>query len=561
MAAKLTLDYIKSKVTNPKVSLSNLTYVKGKGRIDVTCEDHGTYNSAVYEFLKSPLNCKRCSQAASGAAKRTPFSEVVARASELHQSKYTYSHVDYTGKFAMVHYTCPEHGQIEQVLSKHLRGQGCSTCGKIKSSLNCRQTWEEITARCKEVHGDRYEYIKAEWPVAGKSAQLTIKCPVHGEFMQDMQVHVVQKSGCPACKGVNASKRLRMSFADIKAKGEKAHQGKYTYKSTGVNPHGRSTVTAVCGKHGEFTHLVNDHIRGVGCPSCSNRISKQNMQISEFLTSLGVEHEMEYTFPGTRKAFDIAIHSKKIVLEYNSTYWHSSEYIPSGQHKLKSDLASTRGYRCIHIFGNVWDERRPQMESLIRNALGLNPVKIHARKCEVVDVSRPEAIDFLNANHIQGYGTAIDCLGLRFNGELVALMGFTFNTSNRTARKFEENAELARYATSHQVVGGFTKLLKAWLKANPAVKSVVSFSDNSVFAGHTYAKAGFRHDATLAPDYKYREYGNKDTLFHKSRYQKSHLRSRFGEAACLGKTEKEITEEQGIFRVYDCGKTRWLLEV
>ena len=190
-----------------------------------------------------------------------------------------------------------------------------------------------------------------------------------------------------------------------------------------------------------------------------------------------------------------------------------------------------------------------------------SPVKIHARKCEVVDVSRPEAIDFLNANHIQGYGTAIDCLGLRFNGELVALMGFTFNTSNRTARKFEENAELARYATSHQVVGGFTKLLKAWLKANPAVKSIVSFSDNSVFAGHTYAKAGFRHDATLAPDYKYREYGNKDTLFHKSRYQKSHLRSRFGEVACLGKTEKEITEEQGIFRVYDCGKTRWLLEV
>lgn len=65
----------------------------------------------------------------------------------------------------------------------------------------------------------------------------------------------------------------------------------------------------------------------------------------------------------------------------------------------------------------------------------------------------------------------------------------------------------------------------------------------------------------LGTDYKYREYGNKDTLFHKSRYQKSHLRSRFGEAACLGKTEKEITEEQGIFRVYDCGKTRWLLEV
>jgi hypothetical protein len=197
---------------------------------------------------------------------------------------------------------------------------------------------------------------------------------------------------------------------------------------------------------------------------------------------------------------------------------------------------------------------------LLKSALNLQTERVFARKCKEVKVDTPQAKVFLNENHVQGYGTAVDAYGLKYEGRLVAVMGFTFNTSNRNQGKFEEHAELARYATSVQVVGGFTKLLKAWLKDNPKVKTVVSFSDKSMFTGRTYEAAGFTRDAELPPDYRYKEY-NKNTLYHKSNYQKSKLRKRFGDAACEGKTEREITESQQIFRVYDCGKTRWLLEV
>jgi len=561
MSRKITLEQVVAHIKNPKVQVSNLTTVAGKSRIDVTCSEHGTYNTAVAEFLKSPLSCKKCSQQVAGELRRSSFEDVVAKANETHKGKYIYSHVDYSRRPAMLHYTCPEHGEVVQALSGHLNGKACYQCGQEQASLNRRQTFEEMVARARAVHGDKYEYLSAEWLKVGKVATLTILCPTHGEFKQEAASHIRQKAGCPGCRGFTTSNRLRMSFSEVVAKGTKAHKGRYTYKEMQGAVGQRSRVTAICPDHGEFNHLVNGHIRGNGCPSCSSRISKQNREISEFLTSLNIEHEMEFSFPETRKAFDIAIHTQKLVIEYNSTYWHSSEYITSSQHKHKSDMAATNGYRCIHIFGDVWENRRPQIENLLKSALGLQTERVFARKCKVVNVDTPQAKVFLNENHVQGYGTAVDAYGLEYEGRLVAVMGFTFNTSNRNQGKFEEHAELARYATSVQVVGGFTRLLKAWLKDNPKVKTVVSFSDKSMFTGRTYEAAGFTRDAELPPDYKYREYGNQENLYHKSNYQKSKLRKRFGDAACEGKTEREITESQQIFRVYDCGKTRWLLEV
>lgn len=561
MSRKITLEQVVASIKNPKVQVSNLTTVGGKSRIDVTCSEHGTYNTAVAEFLKSPLSCKKCSQQAAGKLRRPSFEDVVARANEIHKGKYTYSHVDYSGRSAMLHYTCPEHGQIVQLLSGHLGGKECYSCGRKGADLARRFSLDEVRKKGIQIHGDRYEYLSLAWPVKGKTGEITLVCRVHGEFKQSISSHLHQKSGCAKCTKPEAAAKRRQPFSDIVNKANTIHNHKYSYENVVYAKGEKTRIEVNCPIHGKFSQLFNDHFDGHGCPSCSSRISKQNREISEFLTSLNIEHEMEFSFPNTRKTFDIAIHTHKLVIEYNSTYWHSSEYIPSSQHRDKSDMAATNGYRCIHIFGDVWENRRPQIENLLKSALNLQTERVFARKCKVVKVDTPQAKVFLNENHVQGYGTAVEAYGLEHEGRLVAVMGFTFNTSNRNQGKFEEHAELARYATSVQVVGGFTKLLKAWLKDNPKVKTVVSFSDKSMFTGRTYEAAGFTRDAELPPDYKYREYGNQENLYHKSNYQKSKLRKRFGDAACEGKTEREITESQQIFRVYDCGKTRWLLEV
>jgi len=102
-------------------------------------------------------------------------------------------------------------------------------------------------------------------------------------------------------------------------------------------------------------------------------------------------------------------------------------------------------------------------------------------------------------------------------------------------------------------------LLKYWLKANPSVEQVTSYSDVRLYSGKTYKLAGFEEAYTTKPNYRYLE--NEGGLRHKSNYQKSKLVQRFGLEACIGKTERQITEEQGLYRVYDCGLTKWVLNV
>ena len=191
---------------------------------------------------------------------------------------------------------------------------------------------------------------------------------------------------------------------------------------------------------------------------------------------------------------------------------------------------------------------------LLKSATGNSDTKIYARKASLSRISSSEAAVFLSKNHIQGSAIG-ESVGLIYSGQICAVMTFNYNTSSRNQRASSDCVELVRYATSTSVVGGFSRLLKYFLRLNPLIKQVVSYSDVRMFTGQVYEIAGFVKQHTTRPDYKYLE-GVK--LMHKSKYQKSRLLARFGGEAVKDKTEKQITEEQGIYRIYDCGKVKWL---
>ena len=140
------------------------------------------------------------------------------------------------------------------------------------------------------------------------------------------------------------------------------------------------------------------------------------------------------------------------------------------------------------------------------------------------------------------------------------MMCFNHNTSARGQTPDKTKVELTRYATSKLVIGGFTKCLKHFLARNLDVKTVVSYSDNRLFTGNVYQKAGFKRMHSTSPNYSYMENGS-DIPKYKANYQKSKLVKRFGEEACRDKTERQITEENNIYRLYDCGLTKWELTV
>ena len=113
---------------------------------------------------------------------------------------------------------------------------------------------------------------------------------------------------------------------------------------------------------------------------------------------------------------------------------------------------------------------------------------------------------------------------------------------------------IVRYATSVPVVGGFSKLLSTATKIyNPS--AFITFSDNCVSDGGLYKKLGFTAEKQLPPDYMYVVNGKRK---HKFGYRLKKFRNNPALKFEEGLTERELAELNGLNRIWDAGKIKWV---
>lgn len=115
--------------------------------------------------------------------------DFISRCKILHNNKYDYSKVRYTGSHNRVIIICREHGQFTQVAAKHLRGHGCNLCARSS-------TTEYFVSKSKNIHGDKYLYDKVKYKHHSK--KVLIGCRKHGYFLQRPNDHLSGK-GCSVC--------------------------------------------------------------------------------------------------------------------------------------------------------------------------------------------------------------------------------------------------------------------------------------------------------------------------------------------------------------------------
>ena len=72
-----------------------------------------------------------------------------------------------------------------------MRGKNCPKCAQRHN-----YTTEEYITKCKEVHGDKYDYSKTKYTIGADKVEII--CKEHGSFLQDASAHS-QGSGCPLC--------------------------------------------------------------------------------------------------------------------------------------------------------------------------------------------------------------------------------------------------------------------------------------------------------------------------------------------------------------------------
>jgi hypothetical protein len=175
--------------------------------------------------------------------------------------------------------------------------------------------------------------------------------------------------------------------------------------------------------------------------------------------------------------------------------------------------------------------------------------KIWARKTVIKEVSSKDASNFLTNNHLQGNVFSKYRVGLYLHDELVSLMTFG-NYRKNLGRNSKDNCfELLRFCNKNYttVVGGASKLFNWFIKKYKPYE-IISYSDIRWSVGNLYEKLGFKFIKNTKPNYFYTDGSLK--RHNRFKYRKNVL-IKLGYDKSL--SEKEITNEIGLYRVYDCG--------
>ena len=542
-----------------KYDYSKTNYLGGGSEVTVICPVHGEFQQLAKNHLAG-RGCYLCRNSNIGVSKRDNLSTFVKKAVEVHGAKYNYESVEYVDSSTKVAIVCPEHGTFYQSPAKHLSGQNCPECSRRKVVAHHKQSQEELLARCRSVHADRYDYNKVDWSLSVVQP-VVIGCKKHGDFKQSLLSHY-SGTGCRKCTIEVNKARTRQTREEFANRAVQVHGNKYRYTVT--TPYGNKyPVRIFCPTHGFFKQRPNDHLDGHGCPSCA-RITRGRSQANDalmgFIKTLAphLQQERRYSFGKGQPRWrsDGYVPDKKLHIEFNGLRWHSTRFQSDpAYHRARLDLATQCGDRVIFIHEDEWNHKPDVVKHTLRHILGQSQ-RIFARKCQIGVVETSKAKAFYLQYHIQGAPMSCESShGLFFEGELVACMSFSEKTSNRKNPYRDGTWELVRFASKYAVVGGASRLFKHFL-AHEKPLEVISFSLNHLFTGQMYKELGFQLDAQLPPDYHYVD-TKRIRRLHKSNFQHKRLQKRFVNYA-PNETEEQNCARNNFFRIYDCGKSRWV---
>jgi len=366
--------------------------------------------------------------------KKLTAKEFIERAKKIHGNKYDYSKVEYINNNTKVCIICPIHGEFWQTPGNHLSGKGCIKCKTDAFANSRRKTNEAFINDAIKIHGNKYDYSKVKY--TSKKKPITIICPIHGEFNQKPEVHLMG-CGCQKCckNGVKLTteefiKRAKKIHGDkydyskvnyinsktkvciiskehgefwqlpcvhlsssgyIKEKtttksfiekAKKVHGDKYDYSKVEYL-NGHTKVCIICPKHGEFWQKPDKHLQSHGCPTC--RQSKLESKVEKILNKYEIEYEREKKFEWLKHKsylrldfyipkYNMAIEcqGKQHFLEGCFTNGETLDEIQKRDY-IKQSLCEENGIKLIYFGGTQFSDKK----SIITKEIDLIKEIIH----------------------------------------------------------------------------------------------------------------------------------------------------------------------------------------
>jgi len=504
-------------------------------------------------------------------AKRKSLPEIKTQAGLVHDNKYDYQLLSGLPRSSdKVTILCPIHGPFNQRLNSHLMGRGCNKCAQITKE----QTWMENygvnnPGKSQKLKEKRNETCMLVYGTTVPMELQDIKNKVKhtkSELYGDENYNNIQQHN-ETCLSRYGSENVS-SLDWVKEKKHKTSLDRYgtdhsvqrnipadvlqllNNKEWMIQQHHDNKYTL---KHIAKLLSVdpNTIARYVDIHQIDKRLFAQSLperEINKFITDLGITTEQSNRTIISPLELDIYMPDHKIAIEYCGLYWHADIHkrIDKSYHKRKHDKCKELGIQLITIFEDEWEYRNNQVKQKILSLLGKdNRTVVYARNCNIQVIQTKEKSKFFENNHIQGDGPCSLNIGLAYNDDIVAVMGFI---------KQKDKHYLNRYATSVRVPGGFSKLL-AYFKANYDWSLLISFADLRWSDGNLYEKTGWELESTIPPDYSYSQDGK--TRSHKFNYRRKHL-PKLLEVFDPNLSERINCDNNGILRLWDCGKLKFI---
>lgn len=278
--------------------------------------------------------------------------------------------------------------------------------------------------------------------------------------------------------------------------------------------------------------------------------SKGEEEIVEFIRSLGFDTKKHIIGNGhNRFEIDIYVEEKRLGIEYNGVYYHSTNGINHRNktyHFNKSNVAYSSGIELIQIWEDQWKNQQEIIKDIIAARLGIiRGEKLYARKCEIREVDTATYRQFCMANHVQGYRSASVKLGLYYKNQLVQIASFNKarQYSISTANQYEWEWIRGCISSNNKVIGGTSKLFNHFINTyNP--ENVLCYSDWNLFSGKGYEESGFVFEGFTGPDKFYITTNNRLQRINRNPYAYSMY--------------KQMVEEGKLFECYGCGSKKFV---
>lgn len=473
----------------------------------------------------------------------------------IHNNKYDYSlwTPQTTKSSYKVKIICPLHGEFTQILDNHRRGKGCPICGNHLRSLSKQKNKEYYINKFLLIHGDRYDYTFVPNNISSTEL-IKIYCKHHGIFEQTPELHA-KGSGCQKCAVQQRKNTLKMihhvasprqlsviqSVNKLNDKQWLEHQYKTENK----------TSTSIAVELGVNSQTVLNYLHKQQIDiDPIQKTSEQEREIVNWLKQF-VDVQTNVRNIIKPKELDIFITEYNVAIEFCGLYWHSEQQGKDKYyHYNKWKDCQSKGITLLTIYEDEWRNYQQSVKNKILSVLGKDQrKKVFARNTNTILLTKKQKSEFFESTHIQGDGPSSINIGLVHNNQLVAAIGFIQHKNN--------TFYLNRYATSYQVIGGFSKLLK-YFQTHYQWDKIISFADLRWSNGNLYQQTGWKLDKITPPDYYYSPPGGY-YRFHKFNFRRKYL------SKILQKFDHTLSERQncnnnGILRIWDCGKMRFVIE-